>query len=803
MSTTTASERTVGDKWVGQSLRRKEDVRLLRGKGEYIADIYHHGMLHLCFIRSTQAHARLRSIDLSKALAIQGVVAGFTGQDLLPEMKEFLIPSLRPNLPGELRIPPSLPLPIDKVVFVGEPLAVLLAEDKYVLEDATELVEIEYEPLAAVFDPERALDPKAPRVYEEWPDNVLYKVKMGNDATEAFQQAEVVISERFSVPRTGASPMEPRGAVATWDEHSGLTLWLTTQRPHIVRLALSEVLDIPYHRVRVIAPKDQGGAFGTKAPVYREEIIISLLARRLRRPIRWIESRLEHFTAGMGQERGQIHYLQVAARRDGTILGVRDRCIGDIGDGKQGVYLGFLYPFLGCAYLPNLYNINQLEIELVCPVTNKPCLTPSRAFGGFPTRFVIDRAIDLLAKKLNLDPAEVRRKNLITEFPHVTPTQLYLDSGDFVGGFDTLLRAIDLPQVRAQQTRLRQDGRYLGVGFGVGIEISGVSSQVFVALENQPGFGAATLRIDPRGTVQVVHGDAPQGQGHETTLAQVVADELGVNPDDVSVQAGDTWNSPFGSGTLGNRNASYTVSAAVLGARELKKKMATVASHDLGLGMEAAPEEFEFAEGQIIWTKDREKRIPMADVARHLIMAPINLPPGVEPGLEYTAYYEPDVPAMFGASFHAAVVEVDPSTGQFKILRYVVASDCGRPINPLLVEGQTQGGAVMGIGNTVYEEFLYDEQGRLLNPTLMGYLMPSAADVPHIEYIDVSVPTPHTPLGTKGKGEGVPGPVPATLANAIEDALAPFQVRITDLPIRPERIWRAIQERRNGSLQAG
>jgi carbon-monoxide dehydrogenase large subunit len=789
--TTTESAPT---SWVGQPLKRKEDARLLRGEGQFIGDITLPRMLHLHFVRSTQAHARLLSIDLSKALAVPGVVAGFTGRDLVGHgMREFLIPSVLPQLPGELRVPPSLPLPVDKVVFHGEPIAVLLAEDRYALDDASELVEVEYEPLPVVIDPEQGLEPGAARLYEDWPDNILYREKMGNDASEAFEQADVIVEERFSVPRTGCSPMEPRGAVADWSEHSGLTLRTTTQRPHILRLALSEVLDIPEHRVRVLVPKDQGGQFGTKAPFYREDVVIGLVAKAIRRPVRWMETREEHFRAGIGQERGQVHYLQVAAKRDGTILGIRDRCVGDVGDGKQGIYLGFVYPYLGCAYLPSLYNIPQVEIDLVCVATNKPSLTPSRAFGGLPTRFAMDRAVDLLAKELGLDPVEVRRQNLITEFPHLTPTMLFYDSGDYRGAFDKLVEMVDLNEVRRRQAELREQGRYLGVGFGVGVEISGVSSMVFVALENEPGFGAATVKVSPSGKVLVLHGDAPGGQSHETTVAQILADEFGLTPDDVMLEYGDTWTTPFGSGTVGNRMSSYTISAVVLAARELKKKMATVAAHDLGISAE--PEEFTFAGGDIVLDKDPDSRIPFSAVARHLIMAPVNLPAGMDAGLEHTAYYEPagDIPAMFGANFHAAVVEVHPESGEFEILRYVVIDDCGKPINPLVIEGQTQGGAIMGIGNAVFEEFVYDDQGVLQTTALTDYLMPSAADVPHVESRDHSVPTPHNVLGTKGKGEGTPGPVPGALANAIEDALAPFDVKLTELPLRPERIWRALQ----------
>lgn len=796
--TDTATEKTT---WTGQPLKRKEDVRLLRGQGKYIGDLTAPHMLHLHFVRSTRAHARIRSLDLSRALEVPGVVAGFTGQDLVDKgLGEFLIPSVQPQLAGRLRIPPSLPLPVDKVVFHGEPIAVLLAEDVHALEDAADLVHVDYEPLPVVIDPEQALEADAPRLYEEWPDNVLYYEKMGNDASEAFASADVVVSERFSVPRTGCSPMETRGALSMWEEHSGLTHWATTQRPHILRLALSEVLGIPEQRVRVMTPKDQGGQFGTRAPFYREDVAVAFVAKLVRRPVRWIESRVDTFRAGVGQERGQIHYLQVAADREGKILGLRDRCIGDCGDAKQGVYVGFLYPFLGCALFQGPYAIPYVEIDLYAVVTNKPSLSASRAFGEFPARFAMDRAIDLVARELGLDPIEVRRKNLVTEFPYVTPTMNFYDSGDYVGGFQKVVDALDVEEFRREQARLREEGRYLGIGFACSVELSGVSSLVFVALENQPGFGAATVKVSPTGGVLVMHGDAPGGQGHETAVAQVLADEFGIHPDDITLETGDTWTTPFGSGTVGNRFAPYTLNAAVVAARQIKEKMARVAAHDLG--MEADPDEFDFVDHQIVHRSAPDKRIAFADIARHLIMAPVDLPAGMDAGLESTGYYEPppDVPAMFGSHFHGAVVEVDPDSGELEILRYVVVEDCGRPINPRIVDGQTQGGGVMGIGNAVYEEFVYDDEGCLVTETLLDYLMPSAADVPALDSIDHSVPTPHNPLGTRGKGEGTPGPVGGALGNAVADALAPFDVRVNELPLRPERIWKAIQQARGGPV---
>ncbi|MGD9710528.1 MAG: xanthine dehydrogenase family protein molybdopterin-binding subunit [Thermomicrobiales bacterium] len=795
MSTIEMSHGEEAFSWVGRPMRRKEDPRLIRGQGQFIADMKLPGMLHVHFIRSRQAHARIVGIDLSKALAIPGVVAGFTAEDLLAVgMREMLIPSLLPVLHAgaEMRMPRSYPLAVGKTVFHGEPLAILLAENRYALEDAAELVQVHYEALPIIIDPEAALEPGASKVFDEWPDNVLYRETMGNGITDAFDKADIVIEERYEVPRTGCSPLELRGILTSWSDDSGLRHVSTTQRPHLLRTAMSEVLGIPDHMVRVITPKDQGGAFGTKAPLGREDFALALVAKLVKRPLRWIETREEHFRAGYGQERGQIHYLQIAATKEGKILGMRNRCIGDVGDGNQPMFMGLVFPKAGCFWMPSVYNIPQVEIELVCVATNKPCLTPSRSFGSLPGRFALDRSIDRLARKLGLDPVVVRRSNLVDKFPHVTGTWNFLDSGDYLGGYDTLVDTIDLVEFRRRQRELREQGRFIGVGFAGEAEMSGVSSCAYVQMMNKPGYGAATVRISAGGTVLVLDGDPPAGQSHETVMAQVMADEFGLTPDEVQLEYGDTLSSPYSMGAVGNRMAAYTASAAVKAARVLKEKMARVAAHDLGI--DAGPEEFRFVGGEILWDKDPSIRISFNAVAKHLIVTPLNFPSGVEAGLEHTAYYEPpaDVPAMFGSNFHAAIVEVDPDSGQFLIERYVCVDDSGKALNPLVVEGQCQGGVVMGIGNSIFEEFHYNERGELQNVTLEGYMMPSAADVPHIEHIDHSIPTPYTLLGTRGKGEGAPGPVPATIANAIEDALSHLDLKINSLPLRPERIRAAI-----------
>ena len=795
----TATETDLG--WVGRPFKRKEDGRLTTGKGKYLGDIQVAGMTHLCFHRSSHAHAKIKGIDTSRAEKMPGVLAVITGAELKDEVLGFPQPVVVPAL--EANYPVFWPLAIDKVKFHGEPVAAVVAIDKYQAEDAAIAITVEYDPLPVTLDPEQALEAGATKVHEDWDGNEMFAMTFTGGGTEEeqkandavveklFQEADVVVKERFRVHRTGVTPMETRGTLALWDPADGLLAYVTTQRPHIDRLALADMLSIPSQQVRVVAPRDQGGAFGVKAPFYREPILVCHMARKLGRPVRWLETREEHLLA-VSQERDQIHYMEVAAKKDGTITTVRDRGVGDVGDGCEGVYWGYLMPFLGAALLPNAYDLPTCDIKLRVAVTNKSALSPARSFGAFPTRFALDRSIDLIARKLDMDPAEVRRKNLIKELPYTTCTGVYYDSGDFVRTWDNLIETVDLKGFRAEQAAALKEGRHIGIGFGVGCELSGVASEVLVPMENQPGYGAATVRIDPRGKVLVFEGDAPGGQGHETSLAQVAAHELGIHPDDVVVTTGDTGTTPFGSGTIGARAGSYTASAVSVACRHLKRKIGTFMIHDLDIA-DASPEDFDFANGEVVYRRDDNIRKDFAEMTNRIIMTPLDLPEGETAGLEHTAFFEADKP-MICFSCQAAIIEVNVDTGQFEVKQYVTSEDTGTVINPLIVEGQVQGAVVQGLSNTFFEEFVYDENGQQLTADLENYQIASAADLPPVRVTHAGVPCPHTPLGTRGLGEGLPGPVPGALANAISDALQPFGIEITELPIRPNKIWAMIQE---------
>lgn len=779
--------------WVGQSIKRKEDHRLLIGQGQYVADITLPRMVVVGFVRSPHAHARINHIDSTAALAVPGVLAVVTGRDtahLGPILSDLSVP----KLPGETKRPIFGPLPVDEVKYVGDLVAAVIAKDRYTLEDALERVQVEYAPLPAVLEAEAALGSDAPLLYPEWGDNVVYHQRLKNgEVDQVFAAADLVVRERFRGHRCGASPMEPRACLANYNPAEGLTAWLTTQRSHIKRHLLGAYFKIPDSMIRVIAPKDVGGGFGVKAPLYREEILICHLAMKFGRPIKWIETRQENLQ-NIGQERDQIHDLEIALNKEGKILALRDRMLANCGDARVPIYVSFAMPWLGMMYVPNGYTIPLVDIDLTCVVTNKAPLTPSRSFGSFTGRFAIDRIVDLAAVKLGIDPLEIRRRNCIKTYPYVTATGVNVDSGDFIGALAKLEAAVDYAAFRNDQSSARAQGRYLGIGFSLGIEFSGLSSQILVPMERQPGFGVATIRFDANGQVQVAHGDQPQGQSHDTTISQVVADEFGITPDDVYVISGDTQAAPFAAGTLASRMGGYTSSAAVMAARGLKPKLATIAAHLLAVN--AAPADFDFIQGDVVLRSDPAQRIALARLAESALLAPTELPAGMEGGLEHTAHFEAETAGMHSCNVHAVIVEVYPDSGRFKILRYVAVDDCGQPINPMVVRGQLHGGIALGISNACAEEYLYTANGEQTTISLQDYLIASARDLPFIETHEHNVPTPHNPLGSKGKGEGPTGMVPGALGNALADALSPFGVKITEMPFTAERLWRLISAAR-------
>ena len=786
--------------WIGARLPRKEDLRLITGDGKFLSDMVLPGMLHAVFVRSEYAHARINGIDKSEAEATPGVVAVYTGADTEHAFKSLDQPVLIPNLPGHF--PKYHALATGKVRYHGEPLALVVARDKYIAEDAAELVDVDYEELPVILDAEAALEDGAPLVHDDAKDNEIFAMtftggetpeeQAANDVEveKIFAEADVVVSERFKVHRTGVTPLEPRGVLCEWNDSDGLTAYITTQRPHIDRLALVDVLELPAEKVRVIAPRDMGGGFGIKAPFYRENIIIAHATKDLRRPVCWVESRYEA-QMNIGQERDQINTMEVAATNDGELLAVRNRGIANNGVGCIGVYWGFVMPFLGAVELPNAYTWHKGDVKLRVASTNKASLTPSRAFGHFPTRFALERSIDMVAHKIGMEPSELRRKNIVPQLPYTSVTGEYYDSGDFLGVWDNLMAQIDLEAFRKEQAEARENDRYIGIGFGCGVELSGVASELMVPMENQPGYGAASVRIEPRGKVYIFGGDAPSGQSHETTTAQAAAAIFGIDPEDIVVTTGDTNTTPFGSGSIGARFGSYYVSAVAKACEELKDKITRILAHDLEI--EARKQHFEFKNGEIIYLGDPTKRKPFKDMVERIIMWPINLPEGEVGGLETTAFFEADKP-MICFNADCCIVEVNAESGEFHIKRWVTSEDVGNVINPMVVDGQMHGAIVQGLSNAVFEEYVYDEQGQQMTADFEHYKIATAADVPDFEVTYAPTPCPHTPLGTRGIGEGRPSSVPGALSNAVCDALMPFGIEITELPLRPNAIWRKIQE---------
>ncbi len=762
-------------KIIGQSIRRVEDPRFLRGEGRYVGDIRVPGMLEAAVLRSPHAHAKVRGVRTGRAEALPGVVAVLTGGMLA---RDGLVEAAR--LAGA-RLPIIAP---ETVHYVGQPVAVVVAGSRYEAEDGAEEVEVDYEPLPVVASIEAALTPHAPRVQEDVPSNIAVEKAVGyGDVEAAFREADVVVEEEFRIARAAAHALETRGILAVPDPATGgLTVWIGTQMPHAIRRALSLFLDLPERAVRVIAP-DVGGAFGSKTANYPEDFLIPYLARRLNRPVRWLEDRREHFVSTL-QGRQQVHRVRLAARRDGTLLAVDNTFWMDM-----GAYAS--WPHLldrTITTLPGPYHLPHYRCAAHGVLTHKMPVGPYRGAGRPQGNFIMERMVDRLAEAIGMDPAEVRRRNFIEqkEMPYTTPLGITYDSGDYREALDKALEVAGYRRWREEQAKARSEGRYIGIGLSSYIEDTGGAGP----------YEAASARLEPDGSVTIYSGAPSSGQGHETTFAQVAAERLGLPVERVRVVATDTATISLGVGTFGSRSAGIATGAVWDACGKLEARMKEVAAALL----EAAPEDLELVEGTV-----RVKGVPARAVTfEHLGQAgnavslnplPLGappLPPGVFPGVEATAYMRSR--AQYGNGTHISVVEVDPATGQIKLLAYAVAHDCGTLLNPTIVTGQVQGGVAHGVSTVLLEELQYDEAGQLMNGTYMDYLLPTASDLPPIVVEHLEHPSPFTPTGAKGVGEGGTIPALACVANAIEDALRPLGVRIRELPVTPDRLWTLIRE---------
>jgi carbon-monoxide dehydrogenase large subunit len=771
----------------GSGIRRREDPRLLTGTARYTADFTLPGMVHAAILRSPHGHARIRGIDTSAAKRAPGVVAVFTGADTEGALTAIPCAWLLPN--AELKIAPYRAMAADVVRYVGDAVAVVVAETDYQAYDALDLIDVDYEPLPAVVNPRQAVEEGAPQLHAEAPGNVAFHWTVaGGDVDAAFASAEVVVRDRIIQQRLIPTAMEPRGAVAQFTPATGeLTLWNTTQNPHIVRFIMSLVTGVPEDRLRVVAP-EVGGGFGSKIPQIQGDFVTAFCSMKLGRPVKWIETRSENYQSTT-HGRDHVQEVELAATREGRILGLR--CTVWAG---MGAYLSTAAPgiptILHGLMLSGPYNIPAVKEDVYGVYTNTTPVEAYRGAGRPEATFMLERMVDVLAHELKLDPVEVRRRNLIAPFEdgHDVVTGLKYDSGNYQAALDKALAHIRYDALREEQAAARARGRYLGVGVVTYVEICGLGpSQVAGAIGFQGGlWESAIVRFHPSGKVNVFIGASPHGQGEETTFAQVVADELGVAVTDVKIVHGDTDNTPMGWGTYGSRTTAVGGAALAVATRKIKEKAKLLASHLL----EAAVEDMDYADGRFFVKGSPDRHKTIQDIA---LMANVawNLPAGMEAGLEASSFYDPpNFTYPFGA--HVALVEVDAETGHVRLKKYVAVDDCGPQINPMIVEGQVHGGVVQGIGQALWEEAVYDEDGQLLTGTLTDYAIPRADVLPDIEVLSTVTPSPHHPLGVKGIGEA--GTIASTAAvyNAVLDALQPFGVANVQMPLTPERVWRAI-----------
>lgn len=779
----------MGAKYFGASVRRKEDPRYLRGEGRFVDDIKLPGLLHVAFVRSPHAHARITAIRTEAARRLPGVAHVFTFADLERWMKPLPLfgaipPGLAARVTVSMRQIGQLAMCRDEARHVGEIVAMVLASSRAVAEDGCELVEADYEPLPVLADVMAAEQPGAPVLYPEWGDNVALSFKTGfGDVEAALREADARVRERFVIPRYVGMPIETRGVVAQWDPRDGsLTTWNSTQVVHFVQQGLVAALGLPPHKIRVVAP-DVGGGFGTKANGYPEDLLIPAAAIAARRPVKWTEDRREHMM-GSAHARAQVHDIEIAARRDGTMLAVRDRIWVDLGAYNSW---GIVLPYNTVAHLLGPHRVPNLDVECRGVVTNKTPNAPYRGAGRPEAVFAMDRIVDCLARELRMDPAELRRRNYLSEadmpyelrIPYRDGNPLVYDSGDFRAGLEAALRAVGYEALRAEQVRLRERGVYRGLGLSGYVEGTAIGP-----------YEGATVRLDASGRAVVATGACSQGQGHETSFAQIAADALGIPLDWVTIVGGDTAAIPFGIGTFASRSAVNAGSSIHEASGRVKDKIVTAAAALL----EAAPADIEVTDGVITVRGAPGSATPLTKVIQAAI--PTFAKPGVaSPDFEATVYHhQPTV--TYTSAVHVAVVDVDPGTGTVKLLRYLVAHDCGRIINPVIVEGQIHGGVAQGVGGGLLEEMVYDEQAQLLTGTFMDYLVPTAMELPPIETVHLEYPSPRNPLGMKGIGEGGAISPPAAIANAVEDALTPWGVRVTRTPLGPSVVLGLLERAR-------
>ncbi|MEZ5283950.1 MAG: molybdopterin cofactor-binding domain-containing protein [Vicinamibacterales bacterium] len=774
----------------GSGIRRREDPRLITGTAEYTDDLVLPHMVHAAILRSPYAHARITSIDTAAAKAAPGVLGVYTGADVATVLNPMPCAWLLPN--AELKVATYPPMATDTVRYVGDCVAVVVAETRYQAQDAVDLIEVDYDPLPVVVDPEAAVRDGAPAVHSEIAANTAFHWTVsGGDVAAAFAGAARIVKDRIIQQRLIPTAMEPRSALAQYVRATGeLTLWNTTQNPHIARFLGSLITKVPEDKLRVVAP-EVGGGFGSKIAVYPGEMIAAFCSMKVGRPVKWTETRRENYQATT-HGRDHVQDVEMAFDADGKILGLKATVWAGM-----GAYLSTAAPgiptILHGLMLSGTYTIPALHEEVYGVYTNTTPVEAYRGAGRPEATYMLERLLDKAARELKMDPAEIRRRNFIPKFDNgaTVVTGLTYDSGDYDGALTKALTHVKYDELRAEQARLRAEGRHIGIGLATYVEICGLGpSQVAGAIGFQGGlWESAIVRFHPSGKVNVFIGASPHGQGEETTFAQIISDEIGVPVDDVKVVHGDTASTPMGWGTYGSRTTAVGGAALAVAVRKIKDKAKQLAGHLL----EASVEDIDYADGSFFVKGSPSRAKTIQDIA---LMANVawNLPPGMEAGLEATAFYDPpNFVYPFGA--HVAVVEVDTDTGRVELTRYVSVDDCGPQINPMIVEGQVHGGVVQGVAQALWEEAAYDENGQLVTGSLLDYAIPRSDVLPDIEVLSTVTRSPHHPLGVKGIGEA--GTIASTAAvyNAILDALSPFNVESLRMPATPERVWRAIHGR--------
>ena len=773
----------------GTGTRRREDTRLLCGMGEYLGDVQRPDLKHIAILRSPLAHARIRDVDVSGAMTLAGVIGVFTGAELAAETGEFshhlpMIPTLR-------QITWSV-LATDKARFVGEPIAAVVADSRYIAEDALELIEVDYEELPAVTDAEAGLAPDAPLLYEDWGDNLfMYMPGSHGDIEAAFATADGVLRERFTHHRISGLPMEGHGALGEFDPSTGrLEMYVSTQVPHTLRTVISEIAGLSEAKIRVVAP-DMGGGFGNKAHFMREEALVAVLAMRVRHPVVWQQDRVENLLAGL-HSREQTQEVEVAYRNDGKVLGLRANFVVDVGSPELYI-LGCAPAVVTTSVVPNCYDLQDYAFEMRCVATNKGPMGGYRGYGQPQGIFLMERVLDLIGEKLGLDPVTMRRLNMIPDEPrpYVTATGAVLDTGSFGDQLSELLEAADYEGACRDRDRARADDRLVGVGIAQMVEPT--APNIHALAGRFGGYEMAMLTVQPDGKVNVAVGTKSQGQGHETIFAKVAADVLGISPDDVEVRDGDTATLPYGIGTWGSRSAVMGGGAVIKAARQVRDKMAAIAG---GL-LDAPSAQIEASDG---FFRLGEAAIPFGQIAAAAYLHTFLLPPGMDPGLSVVVAYDPgntspfpdergklNVAATYSTAAAAAVVEVDPATGVVTVSDLTIVHDCGTVIDSVLLDGQIHGAIAQALGQTFFEEIHYDENGQPRTSTLLDYMIPTFGDVVRPRIVHRETPSDLIG-GFRGAGEGAIIVTPAALAAAVHDALVPLGIPITQTNLSPPRL---------------